>query len=84
MKIVFDLQGNHGLVLNVQGVVYELDVIDEDGVNQHFALEGSIGALNNFFTLGKKLVDGALANEGDPSDLEPEYFGPDAEEIRNL
>ena len=73
MKIVFDLQGNRGLILGAQGVVYELEVVDEDGDSQNFGLEGSINALHNFFSLGLELVEAALdGNE----DLDPLYFGP--------
>ena len=83
MKITFDLQGTHGMYLTAQGVVYELEVINEDDTGQVFGLEGSLDSLNNFFTKGKEIIDATLAADGDPSDTPAFYFGPDAEEFED-
>ena len=86
MKIVFDLQGTHGAALYVRGVVYEIDVMNEDGTGQHFGLEGSINSLQDFFISGLALIEEALENEeaGEADNLGPIYFGPESEELENL
>ncbi len=83
MRIILDLQGTHGMSLSNQGAVYELFVTEEGDGIQTFSLEGSLPAFQKFFELGKNLVDRATA-AGDADDLEPVYFGPEAEFFRNL